>query len=91
MATLWVASFVAVCDISRAMTLSEYLNLPQHAVLTQAEQAELVGVSRPYLIDLISGRRRPSWPTMEAIAARTGNDVPVSAWLAIGGSDAPEA
>lgn len=80
-----------MCDIGRAMTLSEYLNLPSHSAMTQAEQAELIGVSRPYLIDLVSGRRRPSWPTMEAIADRTGNAVPVSSWLAPEGADAPEA
>lgn len=65
------------------MTLTEYLNLPQHAAMTQAEQAELLGVSRPFLIDLLSGRRRPSWGTMELIASKTENAVPMASWSSI--------
>lgn len=47
---------------------------------TNAEWADALGVSRPYLHELLNGRRQPSLATAQRIAAATGGAVSITTW-----------
>lgn len=44
------------------------------------EAADMLGVSRPYLYDLLSGKRQPSFETALRIETATGGEVPITDW-----------
>ncbi|UWQ30225.1 helix-turn-helix transcriptional regulator [Leisingera sp. M523] len=59
-------------------TLSKYLKRKK---IRQKAFAEKVGISAPYLNQILAGKRRPGIDLMEKIQNATGGEVPVSEWL----------
>ena len=58
--------------------LSEHIK--GHPGKTMSEWAGFLGVSRPYLYQLVDGTRYPSLPVAMRIAKATNDAVPVTAW-----------
>lgn len=58
-------------------TLSDFI---RDAQMTRSQFAERVGISAPYLSQIMSGSRRPSIDVAFRIAEATRNSVPVDAW-----------
>lgn len=46
----------------------------------QSALAEAVGMSKPYLSQILAGARRPSYDMMCKIRDATGGEVPLEAW-----------
>lgn len=61
--------------------LNEHLD---GAKIRQNEFASRIGVSEPFLSQLLKGTRRPSFKVMQRIASETGGAVPLEAWAADG-------
>jgi len=49
--------------------------------LAKSDFAKSIGISRGYLSDLMSGRRRPTLELAFQIQAETKGDVPAESWL----------
>lgn len=61
-------------------TLSQYIaNHPIRA--TQCEWARFLGISQPYLSQILSGARTPHWRLMRRIEEKTRGAVPMDVWL----------
>jgi len=61
-------------------TLNRYI--ADHPVrATQHEWAQFLGISQPYLSQLLSGVRTPHWRVMRRIEEKTRGEVPVIVWL----------
>ncbi|WP_104019091.1 helix-turn-helix domain-containing protein [Roseovarius nitratireducens] len=61
-------------------TLGQYIsNHPIRA--TQREWARFLGVSQPYLSQILSGTRTPHWRVMRRIEERTRGAVPMAVWF----------
>lgn len=58
--------------------LSEHIK--RHPGKNMSEWAVSLGVSRPYLYQLVDGSRYPSLPVAMRIAKATNDAVPVTAW-----------
>lgn len=56
--------------------------------LNRAAWADRLGISRPYLSDLLNGNKTPSLQLAFKIEQATGGKVPASAWLADAATDA---
>lgn len=69
---------VAICDIKGMKKLNAYIK--RNSTAPMREIAEKLGVSRPYLYDLIKGEREPSITVAVKIANATGGEVAVSDW-----------
>ena len=54
--------------------------IERNSTAPMREIAENLGVSRPYLYDLIKGVRQPSLAVASKIAKATGGEVSVSDW-----------
>jgi len=61
-------------------TLNRYI--ADHPVrATQREWAQFLGVSQPYLSQILSGVRTPHWRVMRRIEDKTRGEVPMTVWL----------
>lgn len=64
------------------MTLSEFIQSnDRYRGLPQAEVAALLGMSRPYLTQLLSGAKKPGLDLAVKIERLTNGAVPASAWV----------
>ena len=61
-------------------TLSQYI-AKSKVKRTQEEWAEVFGISRSYLSEILSGAVSPGWKTIIKINDATGGKVPPGAWL----------
>lgn len=52
----------------------------QRDAASMRETAEILGLSRPYLYDLIKGRREPTLDVAKKIAEATDGEVPLRSW-----------
>jgi len=65
------------------MTLTEYVNfVVNRSHASQQDIANTLGLGRAYLNNILSGRRRPSFPLMVQISIRSDGLVPVTSWVA---------
>lgn len=69
---------VAICDNKSMNPLKSYVE--QRSPAPMRETAEHLGLSRPYLYDLIKDRRDPTLKVAKQIAEATEGAVPVGAW-----------
>lgn len=69
---------VAICNIKGMNPLKSYVE--QRSPAPMRETAELLGLSRPYLYDLIKDRREPTLVVAKQIADATNGEVPIGAW-----------
>jgi len=60
------------------MTLAAYMHENN---LTQGAAAAVIGVSRSYLSEILSGAKRPGRAAIERIEAATGGAVPAAVWF----------
>ena len=51
-----------------------------HSALSDAAYATKLGISRPFLVDLLAGRRHPSLTKAQGIEKATGGAVPARDW-----------
>jgi len=68
---------ITVGHISYMSTLSTYLKAQS---VTQANFAELVGVSQGYIAKLCAGSKQPSLEVAKRVEKATDGDVKVSSW-----------
>jgi transcriptional regulator with XRE-family HTH domain len=61
-------------------TLSQYI-ANSKVKRTQEEWAKFLGISRRYLLEILSGEVTPGWKTIAKIHEATGGKVPATAWL----------
>lgn len=67
-------------DNSVMQTLSQYI-AKSKVKRTQEEWATFFGISRRYLLEILSGEVTPGWKTIAKIHEATGGKVPPAAWL----------
>lgn len=68
-----------MCDIG-AMELTDYIST--HAVgRSKADVAREIGISRRYLLEILSGEKMPGRNTIAKIEAATGGRVPAGVWF----------
>lgn len=61
-------------------TLSQYI--ASHPIrATQSEWARFLGISQPYLSQILSGARTPHWRVMRRIEGKTRGAVPMDVWF----------
>lgn len=67
-------------DKSVMHTLSQYI-ANSKVKRTQTEWAKFLGISRRYLLEILSGKVTPGWNAIAKIHEATGGKVPATAWL----------
>jgi transcriptional regulator with XRE-family HTH domain len=67
-------------DKAVMQTLNQYITNSK-IKRTQEEWAEVFGISRSYLSEILSGAATPGWKTITKINDATGGSVPPAAWL----------
>jgi transcriptional regulator with XRE-family HTH domain len=67
-------------DKAIMQTLSQYI-AKSKVKRTQEEWADIFGISRSYLSEILSGAVTPGWKTIAKIHEATGGKVPPAAWL----------
>lgn len=75
---MWLDLVVAICDIKGMDKLRAFVERQSNAPMRQA--ADALGVSRPYLYDLMSGKRQPSFNTALRIEKATAGEISVADW-----------
>ncbi len=64
------------------MTLNQYIERGGFAPLrTQAEIAALIGISRSYLAEILSGEKQPGREAIRKIEVATAGSVPAATWF----------
>lgn len=66
-----------------SLTIDEYCRVWQAANpgAKQGELARHLGISRPYLSQILAFRKEPNWPLIRRIASMTGGAVQPDSWL----------
>lgn len=54
---------------------------------SRAHWAEKLGISKPYLSDLLNGKKQPSLEMAVKIERETGGAVPATSWIPVGKID----
>jgi DNA-binding XRE family transcriptional regulator len=75
--TCGLANSFALCKHAAMTHLKTHLN---QTGTSQAALACLIGVSRPYMSQLVGGTRLPSLPVARKIAQATRDAVPITSW-----------
>lgn len=77
-ATFALDGIIAICDIARMMTLSDYMTKQNKR---QDVAAREIGISRSYLSEILSGAKLPGRHTIAKIATWSGNQVAPEVWF----------
>lgn len=75
-----------MCDIAHMpKELAEYI--AASPTRSQQEWAELFGISRSYLSEILSGQKTPGRKAIQKIATATGGAVGPAAWFTVSTTD----
>ena len=78
-----LALLFAILDNGQMEKLKAYIKNSE-VTRTQSEWAKDFGISRNYLSEILSGKQRPGWKTIQKIHRATGGTVSPDAWLTKG-------